>query len=65
MEIIGRLQDGANHFEEDLQRVAAVDHGGFLNGDGHRLDKAGEHEHRQTGAEAQIDDADVVRGCSV
>ncbi len=59
-----RLQDGAYDLEEDLQRITSVDHGGFLDGDGHTLDKAGEHEHRKTRAEAQIDDADVVRGYS-
>ena len=58
----GRLQDGEDDLEEDLDGVAAVDHGGFLDLDGNALHKAGEHEHRQTCAEAQIDDADVPRG---
>ena len=57
----GRLQDGEHDLEEDLDGVAAVDHGCFLDLHGHALHKAGKHEYGQTGAEAQIDDADVPR----
>ena len=58
----GRLQDGEHDLEEDLDGVAAVDHGCFLDLHGHALHKAGEHEHGQTGTEAQVDDADVPGG---
>ena len=58
----GGLQDGEHDLEEDLDGVAAVDHGCFLDLHGHALHKASEHEHGQTGTEAQIDDADVPRG---
>ena len=55
----GGLQDGEHDLEEDLDGVAAVDHGRFLNLHGNALHKAGEHEHGQTGTKAQVDDADV------
>ena len=58
----GRLQDGEHDLKEDLDGVAAVDHGRFLNLHGNALHKAGEHEHGQTGTKAQVDDADVPRG---
>ena len=61
----GRLQDGEDDLEEDLQRVAAVDHGRLLDLDGHALHEASEHEHGQTGAEAEVDDADVPRGVQI
>ena len=38
----------SDHAEENLQRVAAIDHSGFLNFNRHALHKAGEHEHRET-----------------
>ena len=58
----GRLEDGENDLEEDLEGVAAVDHGGLLDLNGDALHEAGEHEDGQARAEAQIDDADVPRG---
>ena len=58
----GGLQDGEHDLKEDLDGVAAVDHGGFLDLHGHALHEAGEHEHGQTGTKAQVDDADVPRG---
>ena len=57
----GGLENGENDVEENLQRVAAVNHRGFFNRDGNGLHEAGKHEHRQTGAEAKVDDADVER----
>ena len=58
----GRLEDGENDLEEDLEGAAAVDHGGLLDLNGDALHEAGEHEDGQARAEAQIDDADVPRG---
>ena len=58
----GRLQDGEDDLEEDLDGVAAVDHGSLFDLNGDALHEAGEHEHGQTGTEAEVDDADVPGG---
>ncbi len=57
----GGFQDGEYDAEEDLYRVAAVDHGGFFDLDGDALHKAGEHKHGQARTKTQVDDADVPR----
>ena len=56
-----RLENREDHLEEDLQRIAAVDHRGFLNRKRNGLHEAREHEYRKTRAEAEVDDADVER----
>ena len=47
----GGLEDGEDDLEEDLDGVAAVDHGSLFDLDGDALHEAGEHEHGQTGTE--------------
>ncbi len=61
----GGLEDGEDDLEEDLDGAAAVDHGSLFDLDGDALHEAGEHEHGQTGTEAQIDDADVPGGVQI
>ena len=57
-----RLQHGHYHQKEGAERAAAVDHGGLLDLQRDGFHEAGEHEHRQSCAEAKIDNADVEGG---
>ena len=61
----GGLQHGNHHIEVGADRAAAVDGGSFLNGEGDGLDKAREHEYRQTCAEAEVDNGNRPRSVQI
>ena len=57
-----RLEHRQDDEEERAHRAAAVDGSGFLNFQRNGFYKAAEHEHRETRAEAEINDRDRPRG---
>ena len=56
----GGLQNRDQHLRVHLKRTAAVDQRRLLDLHGDSFYKAGKHEYRQTCAEAQVNDTDII-----